>query len=55
MVSKSIGDQQFTVGTSDKNLRTTEKTVNVKTLERRFNETIDEKLSNIVDTVEDRM
>ena len=31
-VSKNTGDQEFTVGTSDKILMTTEKMVNVKTL-----------------------
>ena len=34
---------------------TNEKTVNVKTLERCFNERFDREMSNIVDTIEDRI
>ena len=54
-VNEGTGDQDFTVGTSGNNLMTTENTVNVKTLERCFNEGIDKEMSNIVDTVEDRI
>ena len=48
-----VGD--FTVGTSGNNLVTNENTVNLKTLERCFNERIDREMSNIVDTVADRI
>ena len=54
-VNEGTGDQDFTVGTSDDNLISKENTVNVKTLERCFNERIDREMSNIVDTVEDRI
>ena len=54
-VNEVTGDQDFTVGTSDKNLITNENAVNVKPLERCFNERIDKEMSNIVDTVEDRI
>ena len=51
-VNEGTGDRDFFVGTSDDSL-TNDNTVNVKTLERCFNEPIDSKLSNFVDTVED--
>ena len=54
-VNDCIGDRDFTVGTVGNISMTNENTVNVKTLERCFNEQIDEELSNIVDTVEDRI
>ena len=47
--------RNFTIGTSSDNFVTSENTVKVETLERRFNETIDRELNNIVDTVEDRI
>ena len=43
------------IGISSNNSATNESTVNVKTLERCFNERIDREMSNIVDTVEDRI
>ena len=55
IVNQGTGDRDFTVGTSGKNLMVNENTVNVKTLERRFNERIDREMSDIVDTVEDRI
>ena len=55
IVNVGTGDQDFTAGTSNNNLLTNESTVNVKTLERCFNERIDREMSNIVDTVEDRI
>ena len=54
-VNEGTGDQEFTAGFSDSNLMTNENTVNVKTLERYFNESIGREMSNIVDTVEDRI
>ena len=54
-VNDGTGDQEFTVGNVENNLPAKENLVNVKTLERCFNERIDRKMSNIVDTVEDRI
>ena len=47
--------QDFTVGTSNDRSIVDENALNVKTLERRFSERIDREMSNIVDTVEDRI
>ena len=44
-----------TVGTSSDKLATNENMVNVKTLERCFNEKTDRKMSKINDTVENRI
>ena len=55
VVNEGTGDRGFTVGTSDNNLRTYENTMNVKTLGRCFKEKTDKELSNIVDTVQDRI
>ena len=55
IVNGCTGHRDFTVGTSDSNLMTNENTVNVKYLDRCFNERIDRDMSNIVDTVEDRI
>ena len=55
MVKKGTNDRDFTVSTSSNNTAVNESTVNVKTLERCFNERIDREMSNIVDTVEDRI
>ena len=55
VVSEDTNDQDFTVGTSSNNIANNENTVNVKTLERCFNEKIDKEMNNIVDTVEDRI
>ena len=55
MVNEGTNDQDFTVGTTSNNLATNENTVNVKTLGRCFNETIDREMNNTVDTVEDRI
>ena len=38
IVNEGIGDQEFTIGISDKNLMANENRVNAKTLERYFNE-----------------
>ena len=55
VVNKGTNDRDFTVSTSSNNTAVNESTVNVKTLERCFNERIDREMSNIVDTVEYRI
>ena len=55
VVSEGTNDRDFTVGTFSNNMASNESTVNVKTLERCFNERIERELSNIVDTVENRI
>ena len=55
VVNEGTNDPDFTVGTSSNNIAINESTVNVKTLEKCFNERIDREMSNIVDTVEDRI
>ena len=55
MVDEGTIDRDFTVGTSSINTEINEKTVNVKTLERCFDERIDREMNTIVDTVEDRI
>ena len=55
IVNEGTGDRDFSVGTSGNNLMTNENTVNVKTLERCFNEMIDREMTKIVDRVEDRI
>ena len=55
VVIKGTNDRDFTVGTSSNNIAINENTMNVKASERCFSERIDKKMSNIVDTVEDRI
>ena len=55
VVNEGTNDRDFTVGTSSNNTVINENVMNVKTLERCFNERIDKEMSNIVDTVEDRI
>ena len=55
VVNKGSNDRDFTIGTSSDKLVTNENTVNVKTLEKCFKDRIDSEMSNIVDTVEDRI
>ena len=55
VVNEGTNDQDFTVGTSNVSSIINENAMNVKTLERCFNEGIDSEMSNIVDTVEDRL
>ena len=55
VVKEGTNDQDFTVGTSSNNPVVNGNAMNAKTLERCFNERIDREMSNIVDTVEDRM
>ena len=55
VVNGSTNDQDFTVGNSSTNSVANENAMNVKTLERCLIERIDKEMSNIVDTVEDRI
>ena len=55
VVNEGTNDRDFAVGTSSSNSATSESMMNVKTLQRCFNERIDREMSNIVDTVEDRI
>ena len=55
MVNESTNDQDFTIGTSNVSSNVSGNAMNVKTLERCFNERIYREMSNIVDTVEDRI
>ena len=55
VVNEGTDDQNFTCGTSNVSSTGNEDILNVKTLERCFNERIDREVSNIVDTVEDRI
>ena len=52
---EGTSDQELSVGKSDSVQAVNEIVVNVKTLERCFNERIDREMGNIVDTVEDRL
>ena len=53
--NEGTNDQDFTVGTSNVISIVNENALDVKTWERCFNERIDREMSNIVDTVEDRI
>ena len=55
VVNMGTNDRDFTVSNSSNNTAVNENAMNVKTLERCFNERIDREMSNIVDTVEDRI
>ena len=55
MVNEGASDQDFTIGISSKNSAINENAMNIKFLERCFNERIDREMSNIVDTVEDKI
>ena len=55
VVGESTNDRDFTVGTSRNNSVVNGNALNVKTLERCFDEKIDREMSNIVDTVEIRI
>ena len=55
VVNEGTNDRVFTVGTSSNNSDCNENAMNVKTLERCFNERIDRGMRKIVDTVEDRI
>ena len=53
--NEGTNDRDFTDSNSSNNTAVNESAMNVKTLERCFNERIDREMSNIVDTVEDRI
>ena len=55
LVNEGTNDRDSTVSTSNNDSVINESTVIVKTLERCFNERIDREMSNIIDTVEDRI
>ena len=55
VVNDGINDQDFTVSTSNVSSIINENVLNVKTLERCFNERIDREMEKIVETVEDRI
>ena len=55
MVNGGTNDRGFTVSTSTNNKALIENTQEVKTLEGCFNERIDREMSNVVDTVKDRI
>ena len=55
VVNEGTNDQDFTISTTSNNITINGSAMNVKTLERRFNERIDREISNIVDKVEDRI
>ena len=55
VVNEGTSDRDFTVGTSNNDSVVNGSAMTVKTLERCFNERIDREMSNIVDTVEDRI
>ena len=55
VVNEGTNDRDFTVSTSSKNSVVNGNAMNAKTLERCFNERIDKEMSNIVDTVGDRI
>ena len=55
VVNNSSNERFFTVSTSSNNTAVNESTINVKTLERCFDERIDREMNNIIDTVEDRI
>ena len=55
VVNEGTNDRDFTVGISIDSSIVNGNAMNVKTLERCFNERIDREMSNIVDTVEDRI
>ena len=55
VVNEGTNDRDFTVGTSNNSSVVNGNAMGVKTLERCFNERIDREMSNIIDTVEDRI
>ena len=55
VVNEGTNNRDFTVGTSNNSSVANANAMSVKTLERCFNERIDREMSNIIDTVEDRI
>ena len=55
VVNEGTNDRDFTVGTSNNDSVINGNAVSVKSLEKCFNERIDREMSNIIDTVENRI
>ena len=55
VVKEGSNDREFTVGTFNNDSVVNGNAISVETLERCFNESIDREMSNIIDTVEDRI
>ena len=55
VVNEGTNDRDFTAGTSSKNSAVNGSTMNVKILERCYDERNDREMSNIVNTVENRI
>ena len=55
VVNEGTKDRNFTVGTSNSSSVVNGNAMSVKTLEKCFNERIGREMSNIVDTVEDKI
>ena len=55
MINEGTADQECAVGNSDSGPAVKVNVVDVKTLERCFNERIDREMGNIVDTVDERI
>ena len=55
VVNEGSNDRDFTVGTFNNDSVVNGNAISVETLERCFNESIDREMSNIIDTVEDRI
>ena len=55
MVNEGTNDRDLNVGTSSSFSATNENTVNMKTLERCFNEKVDIEMCNNVDPIADRI
>ena len=55
VINEGTNDRDFAVCTSSNNTAVNESMANMKTLERCFNERLDREMSNIVDTVEDKI
>ena len=55
VVNEGINGRDFTVGTTSNNSVVNGTAMSVKTLERCFSEKIDREMSNIIDTVKDRI
>ena len=55
VVNEGTNDRDFTVSTSNNDSVVNGNAMNVKTLDRCFNEKIDKEMNNIIDTVEDRI
>ena len=53
-IIEGTGDQENTGGSPESSLTVNENTVNVRTLERCYNERVDKEMSNFADMVEER-